>query len=79
MNDEYACYLQSPEWKAKRLEVIRQAGGRCQTCNARGKLPPKKRKPSKTNPYGCIEKKRMMKRIKELEERFLYLSKESSQ
>lgn len=32
----YYDYLQSPEWKARRLREIARAGGRCELCNSQG-------------------------------------------
>jgi len=110
LTEEYRTYLLSDEWKLKRREVIKRAGGRCQTCNSLGKLEvhhrtykdifnekledlialcpkchaliegrikikPKKQK-QQMNPYGISSKKKMKRRLKELDERFRELTKE---
>jgi hypothetical protein len=35
---DYHAYLKSPDWKAKRDDRVKAAGGRCQVCNARQNL-----------------------------------------
>jgi len=36
--ERYYEYLKSPEWNKKRKAKIKEAGGRCQLCNTKGKL-----------------------------------------
>jgi 5-methylcytosine-specific restriction endonuclease McrA len=34
----YADYIKSPDWHARRIAAIRRAGGRCQLCGSTGPL-----------------------------------------